>query len=359
MLFPDDFDGGYYQYTGEMQLYGKKQLTDYITYSAYKTNDKFYIRVSDDTAYDNINKIVKVYIIILLVVTIIPAWLIMSFTSLFSNRITTLKSAMHQASTGDYNIIDTFDGNDDELAETFNDLKATVDMIHTKESLYYVAQINEQRLINKQQQMEYNMLASQINPHFLYNTLETILMQALTGNNADVVTSIKLLGKSMRYVLDNTGNDSTTLQKEIEHVETYLAIQHIRFGARVNSKIVISDACDTENIRILPLLLQPIVENSIVHGLEEIDGEGLITINIDVTDNLLNIVIKDNGIGMDSDTLNSIRNNMESHASNAQSIGLYNINQRIKLFYGEQYKLEIDSTINQGTVVTLKIPAHL
>ncbi|MGN0152000.1 MAG: sensor histidine kinase, partial [Wujia sp.] len=359
LIFPDDFNGGYYHYTGPMMIDGEKQLTDYLTYASYKTNDKFYIRISDKSAYKSVNRIIKLYIIILLIVTIVPALLIMIFTSLFSKRITILKSAMHQASMGDYNIIDTFEGSDDELAETFHDLKVTVDMIHEKESMYYLSQINEQRLINKQQQMEYNMLASQINPHFLYNTLETIRMQALTGNTADVITSIKLLGKSMRYVLDNTGNNSTTLDKELEHVQTYLTIQHIRFGERVNWDIIVSDACNTENIRILPLLLQPIVENSIVHGLEEADGRGMITINIDLKDDLLNITIKDNGIGMDSVTLERLRTNMEHHASNAQSIGLYNINQRIKLFYGEQYMLAIDSIQNVGTVVTLKIPSHL
>lgn len=359
MLFPDDFNYSYYNYTGSVMSNEDEVLADYVTYSAYKTNDKFYICVMDYTAINSINNIIKIYIIILLIVTLIPCLLILSFTNLFSNRITTLKTAMHQASMGDYNIIDNFDGNDDELAETFKDLKTTVNMIHKKESLYYTAQINEQQLKNKQQQMEYNMLASQINPHFLYNTLETIRMQALTGNNKDVVTSIKLLGKSLRYVLDNTGNNSTTLSKEIEHVQNYLAIQHIRFGERVNSEVYVSNKCDTENIRILPLLLQPIVENSIIHGLEELDGVGLITINIDISDNLLNISIKDNGIGMDSETLERIRINMESHAANAQSIGLYNINQRVKLFYGEEYKIEINSIENEGTIVSLNIPAHL
>lgn len=125
---------------------------------------------------------------------------------------------MHRASLGDYNIIEQFRG-DDELSDTFKDLKLTVDAIHDKEAQFYEARIREQQLVNRQQQMEFEMLASQINPHFLYNTLETIRMQALSCGNRNVATSIKLLGKSMRYVLDNTGTSFTTLTKELEYIK--------------------------------------------------------------------------------------------------------------------------------------------
>ena len=141
---------------------------------------------------------------------------------------------MHQASLGDYDIIDNFKG-DDELSDTFNYLKATVETIKKNTAIYYETLINNQRLANKQQQMEYNMLASQINPHFLYNTLETIRVQALTENCMNVVSSINLLGKSMHYVLENTGNNTTTLESELDYIKTYLAIQKLRFGDRVNA----------------------------------------------------------------------------------------------------------------------------
>ena len=119
-----------------------------------------------------------------------------------------------------------------QLSDTFKDLKLTVDAIHDKEAQFYEARIREQQLVNRQQQMEFEMLASQINPHFLYNTLETIRMQALSCGNRNVATSIKLLGKSMRYVLDNTGTSFTTLTKELEYIKTYLSIQQLRFGER-------------------------------------------------------------------------------------------------------------------------------
>lgn len=160
---------------------------------------------------------------------------------------------MHQASLGNYNIVYTFRG-DDELSDAFANLKKTIENIKEKEALYYTAQLNEQRLINKQQQMEFNMLAGQINPNFLYNTLETIRVQALSHEYRDVASSISLLGKSMRYVLENTGTSTTSLKKELDYIKTYLAIQKLRFGERVNAAFDIPEAYDTDATELLPLL---------------------------------------------------------------------------------------------------------
>lgn len=360
MPMPEDFEGGYYKYTGPLERDGQKVVANIQTFSSYRTNNKFYISVYDDTAYANINHITRNYVGILLLLSIVPCLIIYLYSSYFSKRISTLRYAMHQARMGDYNIIDTFQG-DDELAETFHDLKVTVNRIHDQTSEYYTTKINNQKLINKQQQMEYHMLASQINPHFLYNTLETIRVQALSQNCKDVVTSINLLGKTMHYVLENTGTNITTLEKELDYIKNYLAIQKIRFGDRVNAVFEIPEEYDLQAIHILPLLLQPIVENSIIHGLEDIYGNGYITISMEQEGDLFLIRISDNGTGMDAETLRKVQENLISHdAADAKSIGLYNINQRIKLFYGNDYGLKIDSRPNEGTTATLTLPyAHL
>lgn len=140
---------------------------------------------------------------------------------------------MHKASTEDYDIIPTFRGQD-ELSEAFADLQTMVQMIKEKDAKMYEAKINEKELLNEQQVMEFKMLANQINPHFLYNTLESIRMKAFTAGDREVATAIKLLGKSMRYVLENTGTVFTTLDKELNYIETYIMIQRLRFGERVN-----------------------------------------------------------------------------------------------------------------------------
>jgi two-component system sensor histidine kinase YesM len=203
------------------------------------------------------------------------------------------------------------------------------------------------------------MLASQINPHFLYNTLETIRMQALATGNMDVITSIKLLGKSMHYVLENTGTDFTTLAKELEYVEVYLSIQKLRFGDRINYSIKHPEDMDLDSYKILPLLLQPVVENAVIHGLERTITNGQIVITISKENNeRLVIEITDNGQGINPDKLKELNDRMNSASlDSTASIGLYNINQRIKLLYGADYGITFTSRLHAGTTVILTIPA--
>lgn len=356
MDFPDDFAGYIYRHTGSRTVQNKEVLTNYVTLQSYKSNNLFYVCTTDSDALSSINRTIMMFLSLMVFVLVVPFVLILYFSNYFSNRIRVLKSAMHRASLGDYNIIENFQG-DDELSDTFRDLKLTVDAIHAKEAQFYETKIREQQLVNRQQQMEFEMLASQINPHFLYNTLETIRMQALSCGNRNVATSIKLLGKSMRYVLDNTGTSFTSLTKELDYIKTYLSIQQLRFGDRANYTLSVSPELDTDACIILPLLLQPIVENAILHGLETKTEDGMITITIDSSGLDLKITIKDNGQGMTEEELSALRERIKNHpATDTHSIGLYNINQRISLFYGEGYYMDINSAIGSGTTVTLLIP---
>ncbi len=359
MPMSDHFIESYFKYTGAITIDEKRLLARVVTFRPYQTDDRFHILIMDRQAYSSIRHMMVLYGIMIFVATFVPSAIILLFSYYFSRRVTTLKTAMHQASLGDYNIIASFQG-DDELSETFHDLQTTMDLIHEKEARYYESTIKEQKLINKQQQMEFEMLASQINPHFLYNTLETIRMQALNNGNRDVATSIKLLGKSMHYVLENTGTTFTTLARELEYVKTYLAIQKLRFGDRVNADFKIEDGLDPADYQILPLLLQPIVENAIIHGLEEIHHDGQICISIRHVDQILSITVSDNGIGLEQAKLDALRKDIQTHdPADTVSIGLYNINQRLHLFYGPQYTLTISSEYQSGTSVTINIPAKI
>lgn len=356
-----EFKNQTYSYTGPVTINNKECMTSiktFIPYQSipYQSDNHMYVLVSDKNAYDNINQITILYSVILLFATLVPLGIILFFSNYFSMRIQTLKTAMHQASLGDYNIIDTFRG-DDELSDTFNDLKTTVNYIHEKETIYYQAKLKEQKILNSQQQMEFKMLASQINPHFLYNTLETIRMQAVAHGNRDVSDSINLLGKTMHYVLENTGTESTTIEKEIKHVISYLEIQRLRFGDRVNYKINVPPYLNLEQFHILPLLLQPIVENSIVHGLEGVTQNGHVEISFILEEPNLYVTIHDNGEGMDEETLQKLKDRIyQKNLSTASSIGLRNINMRLTLMYGEDYGLEVDSKNSAGTTITLTLP---
>ena len=326
--------------------------------SMKQSDSLMYIVTISNSAYNSVQQIVMITVLIIALAVILPAVLMRFFIMGFSSQVGRMRDEMYSASQGDYDSMEDFDGCY-ELTSAYKDLWIMLDKIKEKDAAMYAKEINEQKLLNEQQKMEFQMLASQINPHFLYNTLEMIRMKAITVGDTETATAIKLLGKSMRYVLDNTGIEYTTVAKELSHIETYLQIQKLRFGERVNYEIRSEEDINLNKIKILPLLLQPIVENAILHGLEEVESGGRITVNIhrDINNpDTLIISIRDNGCGMDADTLNNMRINLEKgNISKRYGIGLYNINQRIRLCYGMGYGLSIDSEEGNGTTVTARI----
>lgn len=351
-----DYEDNYYRYVGNIKLEDEVCFVDVSTLPLYQSDSRIYISTMSGQAYTNIRSIIYICLAIIVFAILITGIIIHFFTTYFTSRVLTLRHAMHQASNEDYEITDSVNGQD-ELSEAFSDLEIMVQKIKRKDAEMYEASIKEKELVNEQQEMEFKMLASQINPHFLYNTLETIRMKAFTAGDREAATSIKLLGKSMRYVLENTGTSFTTLTKEIEHVMTYLTIQKMRFGDKFESFFYIADDVQTKALYILPLLLQPIVENALLHGLEEKESGGEITISIYKNEELLFIDIGDNGRGMSEPELAALRKNVEiKDVSRNKSIGLYNINQRIKLCYGKSTGIRINSELYKGTTVRIMLP---
>ena len=355
-----DYDTSYFHYVGNREVNGKPCLMEISTLPLYQSDTRLYIHTMNDQAYYNIQNIIMICLLILLLALAIPGAIIHFFTDYFTTRVFRLREAMHQASNEDYEIVNSIQGQD-ELSEAFSDLVIMVQKIKEKDANMYEARLNEQKLINEQQIMEFKMLTSQVNPHFLYNTLETIRMKALTAGNREIENAVKLLGRSMRYVLENSGTAFTTLQRELHHVETYLEIQKLRFGDKFDSKFEVQDIIKQDSLHILPLLLQPIVENALLHGLEETEAGGMIVIMAHKKQEnnqcILRIDISDNGCGMEANVLKELRKNIEvKNISRTRSIGLFNINQRMKLTYGNAYGLRIYSHEGEGTLIRLRIP---
>lgn len=332
------------------------KLTAVQSFTPYRTDTVLTVLVTDEHGPAHLRNITGLYTIILIIAVGVPILIIALFSRSFSRRVEILRNTMRRVRGGDLEIETEVEG-DDELTETFEDLKATVQKIHEREKVYYEARIHEQELKNQQQKMEFKMLASQINPHFLYNTLEMIRMQALSGGNRQVAYSIKLLGKTMHYVLENTGSSLTTLDKELDYVTSYLEIQKLRFGERLNYEMEVGDNVQPDEIRVLPLTLQPIVENAVLHGLADVEEGGVVRIAISRDDGQLVFCVADNGPGMDEAALETVRENLRNHdEENTKSIGLYNIRKRVRLLYGKAADLTVDSFPGRGTVVTLVIP---
>lgn len=353
-----DYDRQNYTYTGRITLNGRRVLASVSTlHPVLSSATSIYVAAYDMNALKNIREILFNNLLILALAVCIPVLIVYTATRRFTGQVLSLRNEMHKASQGEYDTMsDEFVGSE-ELSEAFEDLRGMVKNIQQMEAEQYETRLKEQSIRNEQQKMEFKVLASQINPHFLYNTLEMIRMKAVTAGDREVATAIKLLGKSMRYVLENTGASDTTLKQELDHILTYLQIQQLRFGERVRYQINIEPWMDTSHYRILPLLLQPIVENAISHGLEG-QEQGCIWIAVYLSDGKLHIDISDNGCGMEEETLTEVMRKIEDYTRvrRKSSIGLYNINRRIKLSYGEEYGITIHSTPGEGTRVSVSIP---
>ena len=299
-----------------------------------------------------------IFLLITLLALLISAVIIFLYATYFSDRINTLRLAMAKVSSNDYEIVDNIRG-DDELTATFHDMKLMVEKLKSAEAKLYQSQIHEQMIENQQQQMELKLLANQINPHFLYNTLEAIRMKAFVEGNKGVANAIKLLSKSMRYVLGSTKTASTTLEKELDYINTYMAIMKLRFASCINYDLRVDESITPSSYRILPLLLQPVIENAISHGLRDMEENGRIILKISPSRDGTRLIacIFDNGTGMSGEVLRNVTARLKTPARNSEhGIGLYNTNNRIQLYYGREYGITIKSKENLGTCVTVTLP---
>lgn len=355
LTFHDYSNKKFFKFSGISSLYNWRGLMEVSTIKPVKSDDSIYVFSSDHHALDRIRRIQLWTLLIVCLSILIPSWIIINFTRQLTNRVDTLRREMHRVTDGDYNIMETFKGND-ELVDLFRDLKVMIRSIEERDNAIFDARIKEQELINHQQKMEMEILSSKINPHFLYNTLETIRMKAFSMDDMDVANAVKQLGKYMRYNLESTG-EATTLTNELDYIQIYLEIQKLRFANRINHCIHLDSTLNPDNIMILPLMIQPIVENAFIHGHRETLENGTISIMVRDEDDVVSISVKDNGCGMDKNTLEGLLaklTHIDHHATS--SFGLYNIHQRLKLYYGDDYGLTIVSTLDEGTSITFNIP---
>ncbi|WP_195987120.1 sensor histidine kinase [Clostridium sp. D53t1_180928_C8] len=302
------------------------------------------------------NKIVNKSVLIIGFSIIFSLIVILYFSKNFSNRINILRNEMHKVVKGNFNIKKNIDGND-EISEVYDDLYIMMESINKLINEVYVKELKEEKLIVKQKEAEFKMLASQINPHFLYNTLETIRMRAFCNGDRELAGIVKKLGRIMRRNLE-VSNENVSFESELELVKNYLEIQQLRFKGKVDYEFNID--VDEKKYNILPLLLQPIVENAFVHGLEGTKEKGKITVSAFEDLGYLIVEISDNGCGISKERLEFINENLENKTvkeNGHQSIGMGNINERIKIYYGDKYGMYVFSELGIGTKVVLILPA--
>jgi two-component system sensor histidine kinase YesM len=202
---------------------------------------------------------------------------------------------------------------------------------------------------------EMKALQAQINPHFLYNTLDSIVWMAET-NNSEVVAMTEALARLFRITLSR-GEDQITLEQELEHVRNYLIIQSIRYVNKFDYQIEADE--NLLQFKVLKLILQPLVENSIYHGIKNKRQKGHIGIIAHAIDGRLLIEVSDDGIGMSPEKAASLLSTMVNNGKDRLSgIGVRNVHERIQLYYGPEYGLQFESSPGLGTTVRIWLPLH-
>ena len=263
-----------------------------------------------------------------------------------SKPISVLSKAMEQVSHGNLNQSVAIRSNDEiaVLYVGFNNLMEKVNSL--LEEIYYKQE--------EKNRYQFQLLQSQIKPHFLYNTLETIKSLVDLGLNQTASEAISAIAFFYRISLNN-GSDIISVQKELELSKQYMYIQKLRYHEYLDYRI---NACGgLENCYIPKLTLQPILENAIYHGIKEKQEKGMIEIRIESRDHDLIFTVTDNGVGMSEAALRELQGSIQaSTGGNTRSFGLRSINRRIQLLYGKQYGIAVDSQIHHYTTVTLTIP---
>ena len=305
--------------------------------------------------YGFANESVKSSTLMIGISMIIALVFVFILTQILSNKINDFRRNLHKVSIGDFELDNYYQGKD-EISALFTDLHKMADSIQGLMKSVYESGVQREQLTLRQREVEFKMLSSQIDPHFLYNTLETIRMEALISNQPGIAQVVKKLAAIMRRKLAVT-DDEVSLKSELELIEDYLEIQKFRFRERISFEIV--KKIDIDRVKILPLLLQPIVENAFLHGLEGVKTQGKITITIEDESMGYRVIITDNGIGIPAEKLEHIINRTRGTDQSPQgSIGLTNVVQRVSLFYGAPYHVDLISDEGKGTTVIFHLPKY-
>jgi two-component system sensor histidine kinase YesM len=246
---------------------------------------------------------------------------------------------------GDFSVSSTYDSKDEIGVLSLHFNKMVVQLKKLIRKAY------QEELLK--QKAELKSLRMQINPHFLYNSLESINWMARIRGIPEVGKMVKALGDLMRSSIG--GEDFITIEEEIRNIENYLTIQKFRYGDKVSVEISIDPKI--RKLKIPKLILQPIVENAIIHGIENKVGNGRIAITGKDNDGKILLQVEDDGLGMEEEIIAEILSEKPRQVTNEHThIGIRNVDRRIRMYYGDQHHIVISSTLGIGTLVSINIP---
>jgi len=347
--------GGYYDenysiWENDIQIVTSLIQSTVLEYAFYETKGMNEVR---EGIYSDLNHVIFISLIVFGFLTTVALLLSVVIPNSIVKPIFHLNEVTNQVAQGDFNIR-AKELNGVEVKKLGSSLNSMIDKINT---LVQAVKLDEQHI----REAELELLQSQINPHFLYNTLDTIVWLSESGKHDEVVSMVTSLSEFFRASLSQ-GNGIISLAEEFKHVRSYLEIQQVRYQDILD--YVIEFDSELEYVEIPKITLQPIVENALYHGIKNRRGKGYIKIMTKIHGSDIIISIEDNGIGMDEATLIRVIEHLktgpkkENRSKESSDFALYNVNERIRLKFGESYGLSIFSAYGKGTRVFVRIPFY-
>ena len=297
-----------------------------------------------------------ILLILLFITVIIPLFVLTTIEHTVIKRIAILENAFGSEKTNTFNSIKNVEGND-EIASLMNKYNKMVDITNELITTVYKDKIKEQESDIARQNAELLALQSQINPHFMFNALESIRMHSLLKGETETASMVDKLAVMERQNVE-WGKDFVTIKKEIESIEAYLALQSYRFGDRLSFKIDIDDGCD--NYMVPKLTIVTFVENACVHGIESKATQGWIFVRVYKGDGVLIIEVEDTGEGMDEDKVEEMLDDISKVTIDTikgkKHVGIMNACLRLKMVTDHKVKVDIESEPGVGLSFIIKIP---
>ena len=359
-------NGQYGSYGSEFQRLDNATIREAYehTISLYGTDLTIYVKPVENSFLTSIRNELPIILLLLVANVIFPFWFVQIFNRSFTKRITEL-SRVFKSVDSDHLIPMPCEDGKDEISSMIRNYNRMVERTNGLIETVYKNKIREQEILVGRKNAELLALHSQINPHFLYNTLESIRSEALIAGLVSVADMTEALATFFRYTISKVEN-LVSVEEELQNCMTYFKIQQYRFGDRLQ----LSVECDPEekaaiySCRIPKLTLQPILENSIIHGTECKLGTGHIRILLEMTESCLLLCISDDGNGMEERKVADINERLQKsggilatgESETKGGIALVNVNNRIHLLFGEEYGIHVYSMPEIGTDVKIRIP---
>lgn len=326
---------------------GKKYVAIYSSFNY----GKWYVvkTIPEAILYADVNRMQLYSIIGLIIPLIIMINAIVIYTKKITKPIEVMMLQMQEVEAGNLNVmVESNVYNElDDLSDSFNHMVNQI-----KKLMEDIVKVEQNK-----NELELEVLHAQINPHFLYNTLNTIRWMAKIKGEDSIADALIALVKLLRVSI-SFGNNMITLQEEIQYIENYILIQKLRFNQLFEIHYDIKEG--HKRLNIPKLILQPIVENSLIYGIDEAEKREepiIIEIFTREQEEYVEIVVRDNGNGIEQEILNNIFK-QEANINRFSKVGLNNVNQRLKLYLGEAYGLQIVSSLNEGTTVIIRVPKN-